>query len=155
MDELDRRILEALREDARRPIAEIARQLDVARATVHQRLDRLREVGILDGTSVDLDPAALGYPLRAFILIAWEAERDRDQRHVAEQIAEIPGVARVHIVTGKQDFLVEALGEDMDEIGRTIIEQLRTIDGVGDTETILTFWTYDGPGLPLERVVDA
>ncbi len=65
-----------------------------------------------------------------------------------------PMVAMAYIVTGKQDFLVEALGEDMDEIGRTIIEQLRTIDGVGDTETILTFWTYDGPGLPLERVVD-
>lgn len=154
MDELDRRILELLREDARRPIAEIAREVDVARATVHQRVDGLEAEGVLEGTSLELDEAALGYPLRAFILVGWRADRERDQRNVARQLAEIGGVDRVHIVTGQQDFLVEALGADMDEIGRTIIERIRAIDGVGDTETILTFWTFEGPGVPLERAVE-
>lgn len=151
MDELDRRILELLREDARRPIAEVARELDVARATVHQRLDKLEARGIVEGASLELDPDALGYPLRAFILVGWEAEADRDQRNVAERIGQIPGVDHVHIVTGKQDFLVEALGQDMEEVGRLIIERIRAIDGAGATETILTFWTYDGPGVPLDR----
>lgn len=155
MDELDRGILELLRADARRPIADVARELDVARATVHQRLDRLKEAGVVTGSTIEVDPTALGYPLRAFILVGWQADRDRDQRQVAERIANIPGVDRVHIVTGAHDFLVEALGEDMDEVGRMIIERMRAIEGVGDTETILTFWTFDGPGLPLDRVVDA
>lgn len=151
MDELDRRILELLREDARRPIAEIAREADVARATVHQRLDGLQERGIVAGTSLDLDPEALGYPLRAFIFVEWRAERERDQRIVARQLAEVPGVDRVHIVTGSQDFLVEALASGMDELGETIIEELRAVDAVGDTETRLTFWTVEGPGVPLEE----
>lgn len=154
MDELDRRILKLLREDGRRPIAEIAREADVARATVHQRLDRLEERGVVAGASLDLDPEALGYPLRAFVFVEWRADRDRDQRNVAQQLAQVQGVARIHVVTGSEDFLVEALAPDMDHLGETIIEDLREVEGVGDTETRLAFWTYEGPGIPLEEPPD-
>lgn len=149
MDDLDRKILSVLREEARTPIAEVARQVGVARATVHERLNRLEASGIVKGARLELDPAALGRPLRAFILVGWQAATETHQREVARRIAGLEGVARVHNVTGQRDFLVEVLGRDMDDVGRLIIERIRAIDGVGGTETLIAFWTFEGEGLPL------
>ncbi len=149
MDELDRKIIGLLRRDARLPVAELARRAGTSRATLHERLRRLQET-VITGSTVVLDPAALGRPLRAFLLVGWRAERNDDQRGVARAIAAIPGVERVHITTGQHDFLVEVVARDMDEVGRLIIERIRALPGVGGTETVLTFWTFEGVGVPLE-----
>ncbi len=149
MDELDRRIIELLRQDARLPVAELARRAQTSRATLHERLKRLQST-VIRGSTVVLDPAALGRPLRAFLLISWRAERNDDQRSVARQIAAIAGIERVHITSGQHDFLVEVVARDMDEVGRLIIERIRALPGVGGTETVLTFWTFDGAGVPLQ-----
>ena len=150
LDELDKEILKVLQGDARMPLAEVARKVDVARATVHQRVKRLEQAGVIRGATLELDPGALGRPLRAFILIGWRAEASTDQRAVAREIAAIDGVVRVHNVTGQKDFLVEVLGKDMDEVGRLIIERIRPLPGVGGTETLMAFWTFEGAGVPLE-----
>ncbi len=149
MDELDRRILGLLRRDARLPVTELARQAGTSRATLHERLKRLQAT-VIRSSTVILDPAALGRPLRAFLLVGWRAERNDDQRGVAQAIAAIPGVERVHITTGQHDFLVEVVARDMDEVGRLIIERIRALPGVGGTETVLTFWTFEGAGVPLD-----
>ncbi len=149
LDELDRSILQVLVEDARTSTAEVARRVGAARATVHHRIQRLEEQGVIEGATLMLDHGRLGKPLHAFIRTAWVAESEADQRAVARRIAEVPGVVRVHIVTGGRDFLVEVRAEDMEDVGTTIIDELRGISGVGDTETTMVFWSYDGtvPGL--------
>ncbi len=155
MDEVDTAILRVLREEARTPVAEVARRVGVTRATVHERLKRLTEAGILQGTTVRLDPAALGLALRAFILVQWRSDAGPDQREVAQSIARIPGVERVHNVTGTHDFLVEALARDMDSVGRLIVERMRAIPGVGPSETMIAFWSYEGQGIPLDGTTPA
>ncbi len=132
------------------PVAEVARRVGVTRATVHERWRRLSESGVVRGAHLDLDPGALGRPLRAFILVQWSTEKEADQRQVARAIADIPGVDRVHNVTGKHDFLVEVVGRDMDEVGRIILERIRVLPGVGATETLIAFWSFEGHGVPLD-----
>ena len=150
MDGTDRRILDLLRRDARLPTAEVARQVHVSRATAHERIKRLHETGIIRGSHVVMDPAALGRPLRAILLVHLVPDIRSDQRTIGKQIAEIPDVDRVHIVSGRYDFVVEVLAKDMDEIGSIILERIRTIEGVGNTETMLCFWSMDGPGISLD-----
>ena len=150
MDPTDRRILDLLRRDARIPTAQVARAIGVSRATAHERIKRLHETGVITGSQVTVDPAALGRPLRAILLVHLVPDAASDQRTIAKQIAGIPDVDRVHIVTGRYDFVVEVLAKDMDEIGSIILERIRTIDGVGNTETMLCFWSLDGPGITID-----
>lgn len=147
MDDLDRKLIGILRTDARVPTAELARRVGVSRATAHERVKRLWADGVLKGTYTVLDPAALGRPLRAIVLVSWRSDEEGDQREVARAIAQTPDVDRVHVVTGRWDFLVEVLAKDMDEVGRIILERIRRLPGVGSTETLLTFWSFDGMGV--------
>lgn len=150
MDETDRHILQLLRKDARLPTAEVARMVGVSRATAHERIKRMQTSGIIKGSYAVMDPVKLGRPLRAILLVHLVPDAMSDQRAIAKQIAQIPDVDRVHIVTGRYDFVVEVLAKDMDEIGSIILERIRTIDGVGNTETMLCFWSLDGPGITLD-----
>lgn len=149
VDAVDRRLLEAIRNDARRSVADLAQAAGVSRATAHERLKRLRENGVIKGTRTLLDPEALGHPLRAILLVHLMPDAAGDQREIAGQIAAIPDVDRVHVVTGRYDFLVEVLAKDMDEIGQVILERIRTLDGVGNTESLICFWSFDGPGITI------
>jgi Lrp/AsnC family leucine-responsive transcriptional regulator len=146
MDAIDRKILQVLRADARTSVAELARLAGVSRVTAHDRLKRLQSDGILLGTTIRVDPAAVGKPLRAFLFVTWQAADVEDQREVAAAIAELSGVVNVHIVTGKHDFLVEVVAKDMDAVGRLIIEQMRAIPGVSGTESSIAFWSIEGTG---------
>ncbi len=145
MDSVDKKILAALKGDARLPVAELARIADVSRATAHERLKRLQTDGVLLGTTTRVDPAALGKPLRAFLFVQWHADAG-DQREVASAIAALPGVEKVHVVTGEHDFLVEVVAKDMDAIGRLIIENIRGIPGVSGTKSSIAFWSMEGVG---------
>ncbi len=146
MDSVDRKILAALKRDARLPVAELGRLAGVSRATAHERLKRLQADGILLGTTARIDPAALGKPLRAFLFVQWRATEAGDQREVAGAIAALPGVEKVHVITGEHDFLVEVVAKDMDAIGRLIIENIRGIPGVSGTQSSIAFWSMEGVG---------
>ncbi len=146
MDVVDRAILDALRLDARMSVADLGRRAGVSRATAHERLRRLREDGVLLGTTARIDAAAMGLPLRAFLFVNWRAEEAGDQREVAKAIGALHGVEKVHVITGEHDFLVEVVAKDMDAVGRLIIEQIRAIPGVSGTQSSIAFWSLDGVG---------
>jgi len=100
LDELDLRLLELLRGDARLPIVELARRLGVARATAQARLERLTGSGVLAAGNESVDLAALGFEVLAFVTL--EIAQGRLDE-VAAQLAEIPEVIEAHGVTGGGD----------------------------------------------------
>lgn len=144
MDALDEAMVKILRKDARLPVAELARQMGVSRATAHERLRRRLEDGSIQRTTIRLDPKAVGKPLRAFLFVAWQATADDDQRRVGRAIAALDGVERVHVITGPHDFLVEVLAEDMEAVGALIIDRIRAIPGVQGTQSSIAFWSLEG-----------
>ncbi len=150
MDEVDTMILAALRRDARLPVAELARDVGVSRATAHERLKRLQAQGVLLGTTTRIDPAKIGLPLRAFLFVRLDTSETRDQREVAGAIAQLTGVEKVHVITGEHDFLVEVLAKDMDAVGRLILDEIRAISGVSGTQSSIAFWSVEGVG-PMRR----
>ena len=133
VSELDKRIIEHLQQDGRRPFTPIAAELGVSEAAVRARTNRLVERGILQVVGVT-DPLKLGFQQMAMIGIRCEADR---LMSVAARLAEFPGVDYVVITAGTYDILIETVCEDNEGLLRFLAERLRTIEGVRDTETFV------------------
>lgn len=133
VSELDKRIIEHLQEDGRRPYTQIAAELGVSEAAIRARTNRLVERGILQIVGVT-DPLKLGFHQMAMVGV--RCERDRLVA-VAEAVAEMPEVDYVVITAGTYDLLIETVCEDNEALLRFLSERLRTIDGVRDTETFV------------------
>ena len=129
VSELDKRIIEHLQTDGRRPFTQIAADLGVSEAAVRARTNRLIERGILQIVGVT-DPLKLGFQQMAMIGIRCESDQ---LVTVAEQIAEMPEVDYVVITAGTYDLLIETVCEDNEALLRFLTERLRAIDGVRDT----------------------
>jgi DNA-binding Lrp family transcriptional regulator len=133
LDDLDRRLLAALREDGRAPVASLARTLGVARATVNSRIDRLVASGIIVGFSVrvrdELEPLAI----HAISLIVVEGRTTDD---VIFGLRGLPEVIALHTTNGGWDLVAELRTENLAEFDR-VLGRIRSIDGVVNSETSL------------------
>ena len=130
---LDKRIIEHLQEDGRRPFTQIAAELGVSEAAVRARTNRLVERGIIQIVGVT-DPLKLGFHQVAMIGVKCEAPR---LMGVAEEIAAFEEVDYVVVTAGTYDILVEIVCEDNEALLRFLSERLRKIEGVRDTETFV------------------
>ena len=133
VSDLDKRIIEHLQEDGRRPFTQIASDLGVSEAAVRARTGRLIEKGILQVVGVT-DPLKLGFQQMAMIGIRCEAAHLMD---VAQRCAAMPEVDYVVITAGTYDLLIETVCEDNEALLRFLTEKLRAIEGVRETETFV------------------
>jgi Lrp/AsnC family transcriptional regulator for asnA, asnC and gidA len=130
---LNKRIIEHLQADGRRPFTQIAADLGVSEAAVRARTNRLVERGVLQVVGVT-DPLRLGFQQMAMIGVKCEAER---LMAVAEEIAGFPEVDYVVVTAGSYDLLVETVAEDNEALLRFLAERLRRVQGVRETETFV------------------
>ena len=133
VSDLDKRIIEHLQADGRRPYTQIAAELGVSEAAIRARTNRLIERGILQVVGVT-DPLKLGFHQMAMVGIRCQSDKLIE---VAEQLAEMPEVDYVVITAGRYDLLIETVCEDNEALLRFLAERLRSIDGVRDTETFV------------------
>lgn len=133
IDRLDSEIIARLAGNARAGIAELAGALGVARNTVHSRIRRLEEIGVLTGFRPAIDLEAVGVPVQAFIAL------ELDQRKietVVEALIDIPHVLEINTQAGREDLLVRVAAPtngELQEVARQIIE----IPGVRHTVTTM------------------
>jgi Lrp/AsnC family transcriptional regulator for asnA, asnC and gidA len=133
ISELDKRIIEHLQQDGRRPFTQIAAELGVSEAAVRARTNRLIERGILQIVGVT-DPLKLGFQQQALIGIRCESSKLIE---VAEAVAEFPEVDYVVITAGTYDLLIETVCEDNEALLSFLADRLRRIDGIRETETFV------------------
>lgn len=133
LDDTDRRLLSALREDGRMPVAALARRLAIARATVTSRIDRLVESGTIVGFTVrvrdELDPLAV----RAMTLIEVEGRTTDD---VIRQLRGLPEIRSLHTTNGGWDLVAELGAETLAHFDG-VLGRIRSIEGVVNSETSL------------------
>ncbi|KYH38310.1 MAG: hypothetical protein AYL28_004140 [Candidatus Bathyarchaeota archaeon B23] len=146
LDERDREILRLLQGDGKTSAREIAERLGCPLTTVYSRIRRLEESGIIRGYKAILDADKLGRPTTAFILASFTyrtpgIHETLDQREIAREIAKFPEVQEVHIITGDWDILIKVKARDVAEIGRFVVDKLRTVRGVERTLTCMVFDT--------------
>ena len=131
IDELDRRLIGLLRDDARLPSAALARRLGVSRGTVQNRIDRLMSSGVLLGFTARLRGDAEGAPVRAIMSIE---VRSADTRAVVAALRRMPDVGRIHSTNGRWDLVAEINAGDLAALDRALTE-IRALKAVANSET--------------------
>ena len=139
IDEMDRRILSLLQQDARLPNAEIARRVGMAPSATLERLRKLEERGVIQGYEVRLDPRKLGLGLTAFIFI--RAQGKNADHDTSERLKQHPNVLEVHHIAGEDCFLVKVRAIDADDLGRMLRAEFTTMPHVVSTRTTIVLGT--------------
>jgi Lrp/AsnC family transcriptional regulator for asnA, asnC and gidA len=129
LDDIDRRIIDQLQEEGRRPYTEIARTVGISEASVRQRVAALTEAGVIQIVAAT-SPIALGM-IQSFVSIRLSGG---DLERAAERIAAIPEVDYVAVCTGPTDLLVGAVCRDHQHL-LEVTSAIRGIDGVAETDT--------------------
>jgi DNA-binding Lrp family transcriptional regulator len=138
IDRLDAALVELLATEPRVGVLEASRRLGAARGTVQARLDRLRERGVITGYGPDVDPAALGYEVTAFITLEIRQAGGHDP--VAERLAAIPEVLEVHTITGVGDMLCRVVARTNADLQR-VLDAIVSAEGVVRSSTLISLAT--------------
>jgi DNA-binding Lrp family transcriptional regulator len=151
IDGLDARLIELLAAEPRVGVLEASRRLGVARGTVQARLDRLQARGVVTGYGPDIDPAALGHGVSAFVTLEIRQAGGHDP--VAERLAGIPEVLQVHTITGTGDMLCRVVARTNADLQR-VIDAIVGVAGVVRASTVIALATpVPYRVLPLVRAV--
>jgi Lrp/AsnC family transcriptional regulator for asnA, asnC and gidA len=132
IDELDKRIIEQLQQDGRRPYTQIGPAVGLSEAAVRQRVQRLIDSGVMQIVGVT-DPKMVGFGRQAMIGLTVEG----DTRTIADALAALDEVVYVVLTAGSLDVLVEVVVEDDEHLLELLNDKIRSIEGVRDTETFM------------------
>ena len=138
VDQLDAALIELLAAEPRVGVLEASRRLRVARGTVQARLERLQERGVIIGYGPEVDPAALGYEVTAFVTLEIRQAGGHDP--VAERLAAIPEVLEVHTITGAGDLLCRVVARSNADLQR-VIDAIVSAEGVVRSATLISLAT--------------
>lgn len=137
MDDTDRHLLSLLRDNARTPVATLAKVLRVSRGTVQNRLNRMEADGTVVGYTVRLKPQVEKHRIRALMTVAVEGNRI-DALLVA--LRGDPAVSGLHTTNGRWDIVAELQADSLEAFDR-VLGRIRLLDGVANTETSLLLST--------------
>ncbi|MGR3758976.1 Lrp/AsnC family transcriptional regulator [Roseobacteraceae bacterium NS-SX3] len=132
IDDADQRLIALLRENARRPVAELARRMGLARTTVQARIERLEATGVIGGYTLRASSAARP-PLQATVLISIEP---RSGPEVLARLRSLPGVEVVHTTSGRFDLLAQVVAQTTADLDATI-DRIGEARGVRSSESLI------------------
>jgi Lrp/AsnC family transcriptional regulator, leucine-responsive regulatory protein len=147
LDEKDLAILTLIQENSKLTANQIAKKINTPITTVFAKTKRMEEMGIIKQYRAILSAEKLNLGTAAFILaaVSYRTKNDDEtpisQRKVAEEIARFPEVQEVHIITGDWDLLVKLRAENVDAVGKFVVDKLRLIKGLDKTLTCMVFET--------------
>lgn len=147
IDNLDRELLRELQKDARRPFQEIARELIVSGGTVHVRYNKLKEMGVIKGSQLVIDPEKLGYDICAFVGI--NLHNARDYKIVIKKLKTMPEILEAHYTTGKFNIFMKILTRSTRGLHDFLIERVQDIPEVQSTETLISLEVPIRQNIPL------
>ncbi|PHR65726.1 transcriptional regulator AsnC [Pseudidiomarina marina] len=136
IDDLDRAIISTLQENARVSYAEIANIEGVSPATIHVRIEKLRQAGIITGTHIHVDPRKLGYDVCCFIGI--NLARAGDYPSALQQLNALPEVVEAHYTTGQYSIFIKVMVRSIDDLQNLLINKIQPIEEIQATETLIS-----------------
>lgn len=135
LDEIDQQILAILIENARIPYTDIAKTMNISAGTVHVRVKKMEESGLLKGTTLNLDYEDLGYNFVSYVGLF--LEKNHQTQFVIERMYEIPYITTVSVVSGKYNIFCKIRAKNAKH-AKEIIYQINDIQGVMRTETMIS-----------------
>ena len=136
LDKLDLQIIQAMTENAGVSYADLGKKLFVSGGTIHVRIKKLQEAGIVKGTKLNVDLKQLGYDVIAFIGIYLEKSSLYDT--VAKELKKIPEIVRMNYTTGNYSIFAEIVCKDIAQLRIILHDELQKIKGIERTETFIS-----------------
>ncbi|WP_242926076.1 Lrp/AsnC ligand binding domain-containing protein [Pontibacter vulgaris] len=136
IDKLDKQILTMLMQDVTRPYTDIAKELSVSGGTIHVRMKKLNELGVVKGSQLLVNPTAVGYDICAFIGVF--LEKGSEYKEAVAQMRQIPEIVELHYTTGSYSMFAKIICRDTQHLRETLNEKMQTIPGVQRTETFIS-----------------
>lgn len=149
IDNLDKKILDIIVNNARIPSKEIAETCGVSRAAIHQRVQKLTDIGVITGSGYHVNPKALGYATCTYIGV--KLEKGSMYRDVVPELEKIPEVVECHFTTGPYSMLIKLYARDNQHLMELLNDKIQMIHGVIDTETLISLEQSMNRSIPIER----
>lgn len=140
IDNLDRKILNIIMENARIPSKDVAVQCGVSRAAIHQRIQRLIDMKVIIGSGYNIDPHKLDYNTCTYIGV--RLEKGSLYREAAAELEKIPEVVECHFTTGPYTMLIKVFAHDNQHLMQLLNDQIQQVPGVTETETLISLEQY-------------
>ena len=148
LDTKDRQLLRLLQEDGRRAYKELGAAVGLAPSTVHARVRRLIDAGVLKGVHGHVEGSALGVGLRAMVFVQLQSQSAPTTNDFRRKVVEFPEVRSLFEVAGRFDYLLHVIARDPAHLRQFRNEGLATLPGVRNIETALIFDHWRAPVLP-------
>ena len=136
LDKLDLQIIQEMMEDAEISYADLGKKLFVSGGTIHVRIKKLEELGVVKGKKLSLDLKELGYDVIAFIGIYLEKSSLYDS--VAKELKKVPQIVRLNYTTGNYSMFAEIVCKDIQQLRYVLHDELQKIKGIERTETFIS-----------------
>ncbi|MBL7843403.1 MAG: Lrp/AsnC ligand binding domain-containing protein [Cyclobacteriaceae bacterium] len=136
VDKTDLKILEILMQDAKRPFTEVAKKVFVSGGTVHVRMNKMEEAGIVEKTTLKVNYAKLGYDITAFLGIFLEKSALYDK--VLARLKAIPEITNIHYTTGNYSMFCKIHCRDTNHLKEVLHDKIQQVDGIERTETMIS-----------------
>ena len=136
IDNLDKKILEIITGNARIPFKDVAAECGVSRAAIHQRVQRLIDLGVIVGSGYHVDPKTLGYSTCTYVGVI--LERGSMYKRVVEELNHIPEVVECHYTTGQYDMFIKIYAKNNQHLLSIIHNKLQPL-GLARTESLISF----------------
>ncbi len=151
LDKLDKQILKMIADDARVAFLEVARACNVSGAAIHQRIQRLTNMGVLKGSEFIIDPEKIGYETCAFIGLNLKEPESFDG--VVEKLKEMPEVVECHYTTGNYDLFIKVYAKNNHHLLTIIHDKLQPL-GLSSSQTLISFHSAFEHQLPVVDLLD-
>ena len=136
IDNLDKQILEIISQNARIPFKDVAADCGVSRAAIHQRVQRLIDLGVIVGSGYHVNPKSLGYSTCTYVGI--KLEKGSMYKDVVPELQKIPEVVECHFTTGPYTMLIKLYARDNQHLMELLNDKIQMIHGVVATETLIS-----------------
>lgn len=136
LDELDLQILDILIKDARTPYLEIARVCHVSGGTIHVRMKKMEDLGIIKGTKVVLDMPKLGYDVCSFVGVHLDKSSSFDE--VVKELAKINEIVELHYTTGDYSIFTKVICKNISHLQDLLLNNINMIPGIQKTDTFIS-----------------
>jgi Lrp/AsnC family transcriptional regulator for asnA, asnC and gidA len=136
IDNLDIQILSILMKNATTPYTEIAKELIVSGGTIHVRMKKLEEMGVIKGASLEVNPQKLGYDVTAFLGIF--LEKGSQYNEAVKQLKMVPEIVELHYTTGSWSIFAKIVCHDTNHLREVLNEKIQSVKGIQRTETFIS-----------------
>ena len=135
LDRTDRQLLNALQRDARQTVAELAQQVSLSPSPCWRRVKQLEESGVIEGYHARLSRAKLGYGVTGFVHLQMSNHMPEVMAAFEREVVALPEVLACHNLSGRYDYLIEAIAPDLESFSQLVRVKIRSLPGVKEIST--------------------